>query len=110
MPSCLTHDSVKITGENIDEVRNSIHASDQQEEIKIDDVISHWVVQDERGQGHDYTAWHNQGRIACELGGDSLWAEWKDDQYKNDSTRVLLDYGWYVDFDSNMFDEDGNPR
>jgi hypothetical protein len=81
----------RVTAENVDEFTDTIQARPQQREIKIGDVISHYL--DDNGET-EVTIWHKQRRAAiCYYKGESEWGDW-------DGSRVKLDrYGRALDKD-----------
>ena len=88
---------IKVTTENIEEVRDLVLASDMAEEIKIGQEIETWAITYENGQRGQMTVYHPAERAALFNGGESVWGDWDED------TRTLRDE------DGNEYDENGEP-
>lgn len=85
---------VLITADNITEIKESIPASDQRDEVQIGTVISTWPIfyspGNQRGQ---ITVYHDHNRAAIWCGGDSAWGDWLES-----SEIIALDDGHtYID-------------
>jgi len=75
---------ITVTSENLEDIREQIPALDQQQELKVGQVISTWPVYYEPGaQRGQLTVWH-EGRDECRaalcLGGDSAWGRWSEEE------------------------------
>ena len=85
---------IKVTPENIDEVRELVLACDMADEIKIGQEIETWAITYCNGQRGQMTVYHPIERGAIFTGGESVWGDWEDEK------RILhTDDG--VDYDEN---------
>jgi hypothetical protein len=92
----------RVTRENVDDFIQTIRAPHQHREIKIGDVISHYL--DDSGET-EVTIWHNQRRAAvCYCHGESAWGDWDE----NRQTITLDEANW--DGTPIKLDRYGKPR
>lgn len=91
-----THEIVVVDEHNIDQIREVVHAADQAAEIALDQRISTWPIFYAGNQRGQITVWHDSGRAAVFLGGESAWGRW-------DATRHVL----ILDDDGSCIDEYG---
>ena len=64
---------IKVTTENIEEVREMVLASDMAEEIAVGQEIETWSITYEGGQRGQMTVYHPAERAALFNGGESIW-------------------------------------
>jgi hypothetical protein len=71
-------DNVRITTENIDEIRNELPL-DQAREVHPGDIITMWTMNEGGRQKESITLWGTHGmdrRAAYYNGGNSEWGDW----------------------------------
>ena len=88
---------IKVTTENIEEVREMVLASDMSAEVKVGSEVETWAIAYKGGQRGQMTVFHDTQRAALFNGGESVWGDW------DDVTRTLRDE------DGTEYDENGEP-